>query len=71
TLNLASVMMPISLELIKTLELGEWHQGDTQYEDDTQLATMHLVYAGRTIFTEHQALQGEVSIQSIADMIEQ
>ncbi|MDW2035542.1 ATP-dependent RNA helicase, partial [Vibrio sp. 665] len=40
TLNLASVMMPISLELIKTLELGEWHQG-------------------------------EVAIQSIADMIEQ
>ncbi|OQK28243.1 ATP-dependent helicase HrpA [Vibrio parahaemolyticus] len=71
TLNLASVMMPISLDLIKTLELGEWHQGDTQYEDDTPLATMHLVYAGRTIFTEHQALQGEVAIQSIVDMIEQ
>lgn len=71
TLNLTSVMMPISLDLIKTLELGEWHQGDTQYEDDTPLATMHLVYAGRTIFTEHQALQGEVAIQSIADMIEQ
>lgn len=64
-------MMPISLDLIKTLELGEWHQGDTQYEDDTPLATMHLVYAGRIIFTEHQALQGEVAIQSIADMIEQ
>ncbi|ENP7380305.1 ATP-dependent RNA helicase [Vibrio parahaemolyticus] len=71
TLNLASVMMSISLDLIKTLELGEWHQGDTQYEDDTPLATMHLVYAGRTIFTEHQALQGEVAIQSIVDMIEQ
>ncbi|MDW2008915.1 ATP-dependent RNA helicase, partial [Vibrio sp. 431] len=71
TLNLASVMMPISLELIKTLELGEWQQGDTQYEDETPLATMHLVYAGRTIFTEHQALQGEVAIQSIVDMIEQ
>lgn len=71
TLNLASVMMPISLDLIKTLELGEWQQGDTQYEDDTPLATMHLVYAGRIIFTEHQALQGEVAIQSIADMIEQ
>ncbi|MCV5803543.1 hypothetical protein OFN34_32595, partial [Escherichia coli] len=28
-------------------------------------------YAGRTIFTEHKALQGEVAIQSIADMIEQ
>ncbi|WP_322802756.1 helicase-related protein [Vibrio alfacsensis] len=70
TLNLASVMMPISLRLFRELELGEWQQGETNYEEESPRATMHLVYAGRRIFTEYQALKGEVALQSIVEMIE-
>ncbi|MGR5236948.1 helicase-related protein [Vibrio alfacsensis] len=70
TLNLASVMMPVPLNVIRELELGEWQQGETHYEEQSPRATMHLIYAGRTIVTEYQELQGEVAIQSIVEMIE-
>ncbi|PAW12804.1 ATP-dependent RNA helicase [Vibrio sp. V1B] len=70
TLNLASVMLPVSLNLLRELELGEWQQGETNYEEEAPRATMHLVYAGRTICTEYQALEGEVAVQSIVEMIE-
>lgn len=70
TLNLASVMLPVSLNLLRELELGEWQQGETNYEEESPRATMHLVYAGRTICTEYQALEGEVAVQSIVEMIE-
>lgn len=69
TLNLASVMLPVSLALLRELELGEWQQGETNYEEEVPRATMHLIYAGRTICTEYQALQGEVAVQSIVEMI--
>ncbi|MGR5277302.1 helicase-related protein [Vibrio rotiferianus] len=70
TLNLASVMLPISLKLLRELELGEWQQGETKYEEEAPRATMHLIYAGRTICTEYQVLQGGVAVQSIVEMIE-
>ena len=70
TLNLASVMLPISLKLLRELELGEWQQGETNYEEEAPRATMHLTYAGRTICTEFQALEGDVAVQSIVAMIE-
>lgn len=70
TLNLASVMLPVSLNLLRELELGEWQQGETNYEEESPRATMHLVYAGRTICKEYQALEGEVAVQSIVEMIE-
>lgn len=70
TLNLASVMLPVSLNLLRELELGEWQQGETNYEEEAPRATMHLNYAGRTICTEYQALEGEVAVQSIVEMIE-
>ncbi|NOH50585.1 ATP-dependent RNA helicase [Vibrio rotiferianus] len=70
TLNLASVMLPISLKLLRELELGEWQQGETNYEEEAPRATMHLIYAGRTICTEYHELQGGVAVQSIVEMIE-
>lgn len=70
TLNLASLMLPVSLNLLRELELGEWQQGETNYEEEAPRATMHLIYAGRTICTEYQALEGEVAVQSIVEMIE-
>jgi hypothetical protein len=70
TLNLASVMLPISLKLLRELELGKWQQGETNYEEEAPRATMHLIYAGRTICTEYQVLQGGVAVQSIVEMIE-
>ena len=71
TLNLASVMLPVSLALLRELELGEWQQGETNYEEEVPRATMHLIYAGRTICTEYQALRGEVAVQSIVEMIDE
>ena len=70
TFNLASVMLPVSLKLLRELELGEWQQGETNYEEEAPRATMHLTYAGRTICTEFQALEGGVAVQSIVEMIE-
>lgn len=70
TLNLASVMLPVSLNLLRELKLGEWQQGETNYEEEAPRATMNLIYAGRTIFTEYKELQGEMAVQSIAEMIE-
>ena len=70
TLNLASVMLPISLKLLRELELGEGQQGETNYEEEAPRATMHLTYAGRTICTEFEALEGGVAVQSIVEMIE-
>ncbi len=70
TLNLASVMMPIPLDFINELNLGEWQQGETNYDDVTPRATMNLVYAGRTVMTDYQELQGEVAIQPIIEMID-
>lgn len=70
TLNLASVMLPVSLKLLRELELGEWQQGETNYEEEAPRATMHLTYAGRTICTEFQALEGGVAVQSIVEMME-
>jgi len=70
TFNLASVMLPVSLKLLRELELGEWQQGETNYEEEAPRATMHLTYAGRTICTEFQALEGDVAVQSIVAMIE-
>lgn len=70
TLNLASVMLPVSLNLLRELKLGEWQQGETNYEEESPRAAMHLIYAGRTICTEYQALEGEVAVQSIVEMIE-
>ncbi|MFV8458036.1 helicase-related protein [Vibrio owensii] len=69
-LNLASVMLPVSLNLLRELGLGEWQQGETNYEEESPRATMHLIYAGRTICTEYQVLEGEVAVQSIVEMIE-
>ncbi len=71
TPNLASVMLPVSLALLRELELGEWQQGETNYDEEVPRATMHLIYAGRTICTEYQALQGEVAVQSIVEMIDE
>ncbi|MFZ3514253.1 DEAD/DEAH box helicase [Vibrio harveyi] len=71
TLNLASVMLPVSLALLRELELGEWQQGETNYDEEVPRATMHLIYAGRTICTEYQTLQGEVAVQSIVEMIDE
>ncbi len=69
TLNLASVMMPIPLSVINELSLGEWQQGDTNYDEVPPRATMHLVYAGRVVETDYQELQGDVAIQPIVEMI--
>ncbi|MGP8304764.1 helicase-related protein [Vibrio sp. YIC-376] len=70
TLNLASVMMPIPLAFFDELNLGEWQQGDTSYDEEAPRATMNLVYAGRTVVTEYKELQGDVAIQPIIEMIE-
>lgn len=70
TLNLASVMMPIPITLIDELNLGEWQQGETNHDEVTPRATMHLLYAGRVVRTDYQELQGKVAIQPIVEMIE-
>ncbi|GEM75554.1 helicase-related protein [Vibrio sagamiensis] len=68
-LNLASVMMPVPLRLVRELELGEWQQGETTLEEGQPKACMNLIYAGRVVYCQQVELQGHVAIRSIVDSV--
>ncbi|PTP51087.1 helicase-related protein [Vibrio splendidus] len=69
TLTLATVTVPIPLELIIEAELGEWEQGETRVNDDGVFTEMALVYAGRTITTKLVAAEGQLSLKPIVDLV--
>ncbi|MCK6261841.1 DEAD/DEAH box helicase [Vibrio sp. ZSDE26] len=69
TLNLATVMMPISIADMVEIELGEWRQGDTLIEDDVAYSQMSLVYANRILTTQKTAAIGELASKTILDEV--
>lgn len=69
TLTLATVTVPIPLDIVVEAELGEWQQGETVVNDDGVFTEMDLVYAGRTISTKQVATEGQLSLKPIVDLV--
>ncbi|MEF1291182.1 helicase-related protein, partial [Vibrio sp. M260118] len=69
TLNLATFCMPIELQSIVKLELGEWQQGEVAKVDEQPCVALNLVYAGRVIATRWEAAQGELAIQPMIEAV--
>ncbi len=69
TLNLATFCMPIELQSIAKLELGEWQPGEIATVDDQPCVTLNLTYAGRTIATRWEAALGEHAIQPMVEAV--
>ena len=69
TLTLATVTVPIPLDLMIEAEMGEWQQGETVVNDDGVFTEMALVYAGRTITSKLIAAEGQLSLKPIVDLV--
>ncbi|MBA5761627.1 ATP-dependent RNA helicase [Vibrio sp. 404] len=69
TLTLATEMMPIDINKLKSLPLGEWQQGKTIVTDEGTLVQMELVYAGRVVATKQEVAQGELAIQPMLEAV--
>ncbi len=69
TLTLATVMMPLSFDLIEETGLGEWKQTETKVEDGTLISEQTLIYAGRIIKSRQVEASGEFAVQSIVDAV--
>lgn len=69
TLTLATVMMPMSFDLIEELELGQWQQAESTVENGSLISVQKLVYAGRTIKTKQIEASGEFAVQSIIEAV--
>ncbi len=62
TLNLATVMMPISLQEMLELNMGEWQQKETHIENGQLVSTLALSYAGRVIAHKQTQAAGTETI---------
>ena len=74
TLTLATTVAPVPLQLLVENELGEWVQGETVVEEQTEKSgqvytVMSLVYAGRVIDTKLIEAQGQLSLKPLIDMV--
>ncbi len=69
TLTLATVMMPITFELIGDIGLGEWQQMETSVDGGALMSEQRLIYAGRVLKTQRVEAEGEFVIQSIIDAV--
>lgn len=69
TLNLATFTMPIALNALSKIGLGEWQQGDVVTVDAQPMVEMRLKYAGRVIATRHEIALGELAIQPMLEAV--
>ena len=69
TLNIASVVMPVSLDLIDTINLGEWRQGESVVQDGVAFSQLELVYAGRVVARKQVEAHGEYALKPILDAV--
>ena len=69
TLTLATQVMPIDLNLLLTLGLGEWQEGEVVVKGQDTYVEMHLMYAGRIIATKREAAQGRYAIQPMLQAV--
>ncbi|MGF1694572.1 DEAD/DEAH box helicase [Vibrio lamellibrachiae] len=69
TLNLATVMMPITISDVVECGLGEWKQGKTQVEAGIAYSQMALHYANRVIAHNRIEATGELANKTILDEV--
>ncbi|RJX69552.1 ATP-dependent RNA helicase [Vibrio sinensis] len=69
TLTLATRVMPIPLEMIEKIGLGEWQQGEATVIGDETFVELSLLYAGRKILTRQQEAQGELAIKPMIEAV--
>ncbi|WP_194435498.1 helicase-related protein [Vibrio fluminensis] len=69
TLTLATEIMPLDFQLLQSLSIGDWQQGETIIEQEGTFVEMQLVYAGRIIATVKQIAQGELALQPILEAV--
>ncbi|MCZ4374024.1 helicase-related protein [Vibrio diazotrophicus] len=69
TLTLATVMMPVSFDLIEELQLGHWAQVEASLDSGVLMSEQQLVYAGRVIKSKSVEASGEFVIQSIVNAV--
>ncbi|MCG9582279.1 DEAD/DEAH box helicase [Vibrio tubiashii] len=69
TLNLATFTMPIALNALSEIGLGEWQLGEVITVDEQPMVEMRLNYAGRVIATRHEIAQGELAIQPMLEAV--
>ncbi|MDA9557425.1 helicase-related protein [Vibrio sp.] len=84
TLNLATVMLPVSFSLLQENDFGEWEQGETvmpssaasrglpstgSIVEGSPLTLLELTYAGRVIATQHVKAEGKLALKPILEAI--
>ncbi|WP_117235413.1 helicase-related protein [Vibrio maerlii] len=75
TLSIASVMMPIPLNLIVDHSIGldsgvaKWENGETAEVDGRRITQQHYIYAGRMISTKQEELTGADILPSLVESI--
>ncbi|MBY7769783.1 helicase-related protein [Vibrio fluvialis] len=69
TLTLATVMMPVPLSLIETLELGQWQQGETVQQDGVLSTVLNLHYAGRVVASKTVQASGELALKPLVEAV--
>lgn len=69
TLTLATVMLPIPLDLITRLNIGEWKQGDTVMADGKLYSQLSLIYAGREIANRLVEPEGDLVVKPLLDAV--
>ncbi len=69
TLNLATVMLPIPLNLIARLGLGEWEQGKTTVVEGQLYSQLSLVFAGREIMNRLVEPVGDLLLKPLLEAV--
>jgi len=69
TINLASVMLPIPLNLIVESNLGEWQQENTVIKEGEIYSQLSLVYAGRSIVSRLVKPEGDLLLKPLIDAV--
>ncbi|OIQ26621.1 helicase-related protein [uncultured Vibrio sp.] len=69
TLDLATVMLPISIADVVEAGVGEWHQGETEVENGQAYSLMTLHYANRVIATKRVSAIGELAHKPLIDEV--
>ncbi len=69
TLNIATVLMPLPLEYIEELGLGEWQQTSSSAEEGEIISELEYQYAGRVIAKRQENATGGNALQAMVEAV--
>ncbi|OLQ93848.1 DEAD/DEAH box helicase [Vibrio ponticus] len=69
TLTLATEIMPLDFQLLESLSMGDWQQGETLIEQEGTFVEMKLVYAGRIIAKDKRVAEGALALQPMLEAV--